>query len=79
MPRNTNKAAVSGKTAFPQISAKLFEELIPGPVTKEQFEDLFQNFKKAFIERALSEIGVRFQFPHYFAAGTATAPGKRAT
>ena len=27
---------------------------IPGPVTKEQFEDIFQNFKKAFIERALS-------------------------
>src|SRR5665647_2488916 len=26
----------------------------PGPVTKEQFEDIFQNFKKAFIERALN-------------------------
>ena len=54
MPRNTNKPAASGKTALPQISAKLLEELIPGPVTKEQFEDIFQNFKKAFIERALS-------------------------
>jgi putative transposase len=32
----------------------MLEELIPGPVTKEQFEDIFQNFKKAFIERALS-------------------------
>ena len=54
MPRNINKAAVSGKPALPQISAKLLEELIPGPVTKEQFEDIFQSFKKAFIERALS-------------------------
>ena len=54
MPRNTNKAATSGDTALPQISAKLLEELIPGPVTKEQFEDIFQNFKKAFIERALN-------------------------
>ena len=54
MPRNINKAAVSGKPALPQISAKLLEELIPGPVTKEQFKDIFQNFKKAFIERALS-------------------------
>ena len=54
MPRNITKAAVSGKTALPQISAKLLEELIPGPVSKEQFEDIFQNFKKAFIERALS-------------------------
>ena len=54
MPRNTTKPAACGKAALPQISAKLLEELIPGPVTKEQFEDIFQNFKKAFIERALS-------------------------
>ena len=51
---HTNNAAISGKAALPQISAKLLEELIPGPVSKEQFEDIFQNFKKAFIERALS-------------------------
>ena len=38
---------------MPQLTAKLLEELIPNPVTKEQFEDIFQNFKKAFIERAL--------------------------
>ena len=54
MPRNTHKPASSGKTAQPQISAKLLEQMIPGPVTKEQFEEIFQNFKKAFIERALS-------------------------
>jgi transposase-like protein len=54
MPRKVNQAAVSGKSAQPKISAQLLEELIPGPVTKEQFEDIFQNFKKAFIERALS-------------------------
>ena len=54
MPRTINKAAPIGKLAQPQISAKLLEELIPGPVTKEQFEDIFQNFKKAFIERALN-------------------------
>jgi transposase-like protein len=53
MSRNL-KAAASGKSAQPQISAQLLKELIPGPVTKEQFEDIFQNFKKAFIERALS-------------------------
>lgn len=54
MPRKINKAAPGGKSAQPQISAQLLEELIPGPVTKEQFEDIFQNFKKAFIERALN-------------------------
>ena len=35
MPCNTIKPANSGKTAQLQISAKLLEELIPGPVTKE--------------------------------------------
>lgn len=54
MPRNLKTAAASGKTALPQLSAQMLEELIPGPVTKEQFEDIFQNFKKAFIERALN-------------------------
>ena len=54
MPRKIIKAASSGQPAQPQISAQLLEELIPGPVTKEQFEDIFQNFKRAFIERALN-------------------------
>jgi putative transposase len=51
---NSKTAAASGKAALPQLSKQMLEELIPGPVTKEQFEDIFQNFKKAFIERALS-------------------------
>jgi putative transposase len=54
MPHTIDKAALNGKKAQPKISAQLLEELIPGPVTKEQFEDIFQNFKKAFIERALN-------------------------
>jgi hypothetical protein len=54
MPRISTKAAASGKAALPQLSKQMLEELIPGPVTKEQFEDIFQNFKKAFIERALN-------------------------
>jgi transposase-like protein len=54
MPRKFKTAASSGKAALPQLSAQMLEELIPGPVTKEQFEDIFHNFKKAFIERALN-------------------------
>lgn len=54
MPRQTKTAAASGKAALPQLTKQMLEELIPGPVTKEQFEDIFQNFKKAFIERALN-------------------------
>ena len=52
MPRKTNTAAAD-KAALPRIPAELLEQLIPGPVTPGQFEDIFQHFKKAFIERAL--------------------------
>ncbi len=52
MPRKT-KAAAAADAATPQIPAELLEQLIPGPVTPAQFEDIFQRFKKAFMERAL--------------------------
>ena len=41
------------EAALPQIPAEFLEQLIPGPVTPAQFEDIFQRFKKAFMERAL--------------------------
>ena len=53
MHRTTNPSAVNGNIALPKIPTKMLEELIPGPVSKEQFEDIFRHFKKAFIERAL--------------------------
>ena len=53
MPSKTKKAAVADKAAQPRIPAELLEQLIPGPVTPAQLEDVFQQFKKAFIERAL--------------------------
>ena len=52
MPRKTN-TATADKAALPRIPAELLEQLIPGPVTPGQLEDIFQRFKKAFIERAL--------------------------
>jgi len=52
MPRKT-KAAAAAKTDTPQIPQELLEQLIPGPVTPAEFEDIFQRFKKAFMERAL--------------------------
>jgi hypothetical protein len=48
-----NKTAAADQAALPQIPAELLEQLIPGPVTPGQLEDIFQRFKKAFIERAL--------------------------
>ena len=53
MPPKTNKTATADMAAMPQIPAELLEQLIPGPVTPGQLEDVFQRFKKAFIERAL--------------------------
>ena len=47
------KTAAADKTALPRILAELLEQLIPGPVTPGQLEDIFPQFKKAFIERAL--------------------------
>ena len=52
MPRKTN-TATADKAALPRIPAELLEQLIPGPVTPGQLEDIFQQFKEAFIERAL--------------------------
>jgi putative transposase len=52
MPRKT-KTAAAAQAALPQIPAELLDKLIPGPVTAGQLEDIFQQFKKAFIEKAL--------------------------
>lgn len=52
MPRTT-KTATADQAALPQIPAELLEKLIPGPVTPGQLEDIFQQFKKAFIQQAL--------------------------
>ena len=50
MPRKMN-TATADRAAQPQIPAEFLEKLIPGPVTPGQFEDIFQNFKKAFLQQ----------------------------
>jgi putative transposase len=52
MPRKI-KTATADRAALPQIPAELLQKLIPGPVTPGQLEDIFQQFKKAFIQQAL--------------------------
>ena len=74
MPRNSKTAAASSKAALPQLSKQMLEELIPGSVTKEQFEDIFQNFKKAFIERALNA-----EMSHHLGYGAGQAKPEGAT
>ena len=72
MPRQPKTAAASGKAALPQLSQQMLEELIPGPVTKEQFEDIFQNFKRSFIERAM---GAEMSHHLGYSAGQAKPEG----
>jgi putative transposase len=73
MPSKTKKAPVNAAgAAMPEIPKELLEQLIPGPVTPEQFEDIFLRFKKAFMERAL---GAEMTHHLGYAAGQAK-PGE---
>lgn len=71
MPRKT-KTAEADQAALPQIPAELLEKLIPGPVTPGQLEDIFQQFKKAFIQQAL---GAEMSHHLGYAAGQAKPEG----
>ena len=53
MPRKTKTTTAADKAAQPQFSAAALEQLIPGPVTPAELEGIFQQFKKAVLERAL--------------------------
>jgi len=53
MPRKTKTTAVADKAAQPQFSAQLLEQLVPGPMTPGQGQGIFEQFKKALLERAL--------------------------
>ncbi len=52
MSRKTKTVAAADKAAQPQFSAAALEQLIPGPVTPTELENIFQQFKKAVLERA---------------------------
>jgi putative transposase len=53
MPRKKKSEVPLDKAAQPQFSAAALEQLIPGPVSPAELESLFQQFKKAVMERAL--------------------------
>ncbi len=68
MPRKTKTAANTGKSALPQLSKQMIEEPIPGPVTKEQFTDIFDHFRKAFIKRVMQA-----EMSHHLGCGVGEA------
>lgn len=49
----TRKSKKGAATPAVQFDPKLMEALVPGPLTPEQANALFQGFKKAVFERAL--------------------------
>jgi putative transposase len=52
MPRKSKGLKVP-EGSLPRISESVLEELIPGPMSPEQFEGMFRQLKKSLLERAL--------------------------
>ena len=53
MPRKTKTTASADQAAQPQIPPELLDQLVTGPMTAGQVQGLFDQFKKALLERAL--------------------------
>ena len=53
MPRKTKITAPADQAAQPQIPSELLDQLVTGPMTAGQVQGLFDQFKKALLERAL--------------------------
>ena len=53
MPRKTKTTAAADQAAQPQIPADFLDQLVTGPMTAGQVQGLFDQFKKALLERAL--------------------------
>jgi len=54
MPSKTKMTAAADKAAQPHIPVELLDQLVTGPMTAGQVQGLFDQFKKAVLERALA-------------------------
>jgi putative transposase len=54
MPSKTKTTAAADKAAQLQIPSELLDQLVTGPMTAGQVQGLFDQFKKAVLERALA-------------------------
>lgn len=52
MPHKTKTSAAADEAAQPQIPSELLEQFVTGPMTAGQVQGLFDQFKKAVLERA---------------------------
>ena len=71
MPRKTKTTATADQAAQPQISPELLDQLVTGPMTAGQVQGLFDQFKKAVLERAL---GAEMSHHLGYAPGQAKPP-----
>ena len=72
MPRKTKTTAAADQAAQPQIPADFLDQLVTGPMTAGQVQGLFDQFKKALLERAL---GAEMSHHLGYAPGQAKPPG----
>ena len=54
MPSKAKSATAADKAGQHQISSELLDQLVTGPMTAGQVQGLFDQFKKALLERALA-------------------------
>ena len=72
MPRKTKTTAAADQAAQPQIPEELLDQLVTGPMTAGQVQGLFDQFKKAVLERAL---GAEMSHHLGYASGQAKPEG----
>lgn len=75
MPSKTKKTAAADKAAQLQIPSELLDQLVSGPMTAGQVQGLFDQFKKAVLERAL---GAEMSHHLGYAPGAAKPEGAAA-
>ena len=73
MPRKTKITAPADQAAQPQIPSELLDQLVTGPMTAGQVQGLFDQFKKALLERAL---GAEMSHHLGYAPGQAKPQGR---
>jgi len=71
MPRTKKQAARSAEVPF-QIDKDVLEQLIPGPMSAAGVESIFQQLKKALLERALNA-----ELTHHLGYAKGEAPSEK--
>lgn len=76
MPSKTKMTAAADQAAQPQITSDLLDQLVTGPMTPGQLQGLFDQFKKALMERCL---GTEMSHHLGYAPGQAKPRGRATT